>query len=446
MAELSPIDEEVPDYSEVLGRLDPRAERILTRIDASSRTDIEREITDAFDKEALRNLREKVFELVRDKAARCLLQPSAGGIFGKAFVIDPQDDPRDAKTFVDQWEPVPRRAEHKFASDITEYIAFVTGIDRVLPVKLIRGSSLDKGVVEEEVPKDCLDSQLVDDIAQSTTPVDVEVIDSSAGTETHVVTIHPTPEQHGSHDSAASEDGSESESDDSESECENNPPQAEPVITSIACPTCHSKLIIEVTSQAIVNELQRAIKMADRSSDGEKPVSTNVFELQSDYVEGMCKEVAAKVDEILEWKREVDRRLNTIETATKHEPTAKTRPKQRSLDPPIDGRSQRINEKTRSMPEEGNRGEAASCSEVEGMNIVVTRNEPDKPTRQESRGVKPAQNSNRRKTGRGRQQSPVAKNVRPGKRGGNPYAVLDPDRNTNTQSVIVTKTTTTEKK
>ena len=70
-----------------------------------------------------------------------------------------------------------------------------------------------------------------------------------------------------------------------------------------------------------MNELQRAIKMADRSSDGEKPVSTNVFELQSDYVEGMCKEVAAKVDEILEWKREVDRRLNTIETVTRHDPT-----------------------------------------------------------------------------------------------------------------------------
>ena len=232
MAALSSIDEECSDLSEVLSRLDLKAEEILARIETSNRSEIECELTEVFDKESLSNLREKIFQMVREKAAKCLQLQSAGGIFGSAFVIDPHDDQQTARSFINQWEPVPRRAEHKFASDITEFLAFALGVRNTLPIKLIRGTSLDRGCVEEECSTS-LEEKLVSDIENSTAPFEVDVINSAEDSETHVVTIHQQVNAIEPEDRSASTHESDSELDEDEAAHETS----DPTITTIACPT-----------------------------------------------------------------------------------------------------------------------------------------------------------------------------------------------------------------
>ena len=111
MATASSDDDSDDDIRMIYDAFEPRIADVLSHIDDGMKADIEKELTETFDKHELTDIREKIFTLVKEKAARCLCLPNAGGIFGKRHDFVTHDDLRAAAKQVSQWEAVNRRAE-----------------------------------------------------------------------------------------------------------------------------------------------------------------------------------------------------------------------------------------------------------------------------------------------------------------------------------------------
>ena len=312
MATTSSIDTELRDICDVLNEIDPKVGEILDQFGSVPRCDIEYELLECLEKSSLIKLREKIFEMVKEIAARRLCQKNAGNMFGDAVIVDPQDDPKTALSFVDQWEAVPRRVDKKFASDACDFLAFVLDHDPVLPLKLIRGVSLDNGNIEDEAEENEIEDQLEADIENAEGPIDIEVVETKDNSEVHLVTFPDTQEK-GASDGDTDESSSESEAETNiVSKPENNKKDAglpESEAAPVVCSVCKGNPRTKADSSTSTSDFAEYLRClaAETGMDcDERPVTNGEFELHTDYIERLVNETIGRVKDLEDWRFTVE--------------------------------------------------------------------------------------------------------------------------------------------
>ena len=361
-------DEECDDGSAILSTFDEDAEKILVQIGARPREDISNELLESFDKQELRNLRARSFELVREKAVRCLLSPTANGFAGPDDAFVKHHQTPLSRSFIDQWEPVNRRLESKLAYDIVAYMAFALGYDNQLPEKLIKGLSLDKGSLTKA--GDECENRLCEDLANADSEVRVEIVQKSAEKETHLVTIdnsvaapttsptatnidvilNPVVEPTGSATLQPKETTGDTEHSDNGTVVVNGDKPAvdetPDITTTSSSEPARTEKTATSASDPVSNpppkQQKKFVDMACQticSGEYEKPISRAEFEMHMDYVEKMCRETKDRVKKIEEWKVLIDNKDKDRSDPQSRSVGSKSRPI--SLSPPVDAVSQR---------------------------------------------------------------------------------------------------------
>ena len=191
MADLSTIDEELYDISCILGIFDQEVEEILVRIDSVERVDVESELTERFEKDILRYVRGKIFELAKDKVIKSLANNSPIGILDNDNILDQTVQSQLLGSCVAQWEPVNRRAKHKLTNDAIQFLLFVLGQCDKFPTKLVKLASLDRGDLAGVDDTDLV-NQFNNDLATSNGPVEFELVYTDEDKERHIITF-PAP-------------------------------------------------------------------------------------------------------------------------------------------------------------------------------------------------------------------------------------------------------------
>ena len=345
MAATSLPDELSCDISQIYGILEPQAEEILIQIGVRPNQEIENDLVESLDRPVLKETREKIFNLAKDKVARCLCLPDGGGIFGDAFTIDPHESIQTAQSFVSQWEPTNRRVDHKFASDTIAFLEFVIGENHLFPEKLVKCATLEKGCLfEEKAPaNEDNDKSLREELSQVAGPIDVQVVATTPTTETHLITVSPPLGEAGHTAGRQSEEVSSSDIpvDSTKVQAVSHSADKAPSTSNDSCSktTCPEKTTEAPSTKKVdrdkasasrpkfgqsssvdkstsTEDLYFCIYMAGRNGNnagGDFPIYRTEFEASVDYIERLHTETNAKVKKIETWQAAIDNRMIRIE-------------------------------------------------------------------------------------------------------------------------------------
>ena len=177
------MENDLYDFSGISGVCNPEIEEILVGFDALNPTETAYELSERLDKDSLKDLRGKIFDIAKRKVVRNI---GDNGMANLVFVR--LDQPRLAEQCVNQWLPLNRRAKHKLASDTIEFLHYAVDQTARFPSKLIRGDSLDKVCLEEET-SDSLLSKLNRDLERAEGDVEVDLVYSDGKRERHTITF-----------------------------------------------------------------------------------------------------------------------------------------------------------------------------------------------------------------------------------------------------------------
>ena len=289
--------------------------------------EIENDLIETIGRLVLKEIREKIFALAKEKVARCLCLPDGGGIFGDAFSIDPHECLQTAMSFVSQWEPLNRRVDHKYASDTIAFLEFVIGEEVLFPEKLVRCASLEKGTLRQAriVESDPDNLNLLEDLGKAKKQAEVHVVSSTPSTETHLVTVECSDkESHNGTDQSELENRTTANApaqDAAVTEKQATEPaqqDLQPTEGRVSTP-CVKTTAEKATSTEDLFLCLFATGKGNQMEGGESPIYRTEFEANVDYIERINQETRDKVKQIEEWKKNIDRRVSVMEKT--REPT-----------------------------------------------------------------------------------------------------------------------------
>ena len=344
--EASTDDDELRDISCIFGIFDTGVEDILAKIDTVSREEIEHELTENFDKELLRNLRLKCFELAKEKAKRSAVDNRGDRNYADALAGDQADQWNSLTQCIDQWETVKRRAKHKIVNDALGFLLYVIDPNATFPPNVIRSASTDNFTLEEEEISEDLTEQFCREVSKAVTPVEVEVIHSEANREKHVITLpavqvidlrpiegHLDIETDSVYEQKGNSPKGASGGDTTPVDCPSEPPTVEesgeergkgncinntkPI--SLPCTLCgHSLQSVSIGQAGKKDTGTSADDFRDylkRMNDLERetPVSREEYEYHTDYIEQLAQEAVKKNKDIEVWQRRVEERVLRLE-------------------------------------------------------------------------------------------------------------------------------------
>ena len=328
MATFSLVDEEPEDISCICGLVEPEVEGILLGYDDEDRKNIERELVEECSKQALLHARGKIFNLAKAKVIRCIKSKEAVKLFGDTTLEDTDGYTALLSSYVEKWELVARRVEHRISHDILEILTFVLGTDAHFPSKLIKEASLSKGSLSnpEDSDKDkALVQQLERDIECAQGVVTVDVVKDNGNSQVISVCV-PTEKPISGETTAATPFTDKGEI--STLAMRGNTEiaaETDAVMVPPACCKCNCHLIkstppVEesISASAETKRLVPITKdMASQTDD--KPVTRLEFEYQSDYIERMCLENRKNTKEIIRWKGTAIDKIKELEAEHRRE-------------------------------------------------------------------------------------------------------------------------------
>ena len=415
------MEEEGYDISCIFGVFEQDVEEILVKIDTEERQDVESELTERFEKDVLRYMRGKIFELAKEKIIRGIENNRSLGLLDDNTMLDGVDQSLLLTKCIAQWEPVTRRAKHKLTSDAIHFLLFVLGQNEKFPTNLVKSSSLDKGELIDPKDNEDLLSQFNRDITAATGPSEFRLVYTDSEKERHSITIpcgptsapqatscvitelHPeqgceqevstearkncdiavcasrattvpdneltttqkcqlpekapgseivtnvcekpserraNPDNPSQADDSGSADG-DSQPDNTELDTNHAPPtdnHVRPTGCRGICGNCGAAILLwECTNKAqhgpkpvpvresrtvatSTDDLQNSYNMAGRSArsaDYDPPISRSEFDAYTDYASRMACDTAQRVEEILNWKKTINTKVNKIEASVK---------------------------------------------------------------------------------------------------------------------------------
>ena len=124
MAELRSMESDLYDFSGISGVCNPEIEEILVGFDALNLTETASELSERLDKDSLKDLRGKIFEIAKRKVVRNIGDNGMENLLDDASIFVRLDQPQLAEQCVSQWMPLNRRAKHKLASDTIEFLHY----------------------------------------------------------------------------------------------------------------------------------------------------------------------------------------------------------------------------------------------------------------------------------------------------------------------------------
>ena len=322
MATFRLYEESPDDISCICGLVEPEIEGILLRYDDEDRKDIERELANDCDKQALLHARGKFFDLVKAKVVRCLSSEEAGKLLEDADTNDKDERTALLSAYVNRWELTPRRVEHRISYDIMEMLSFILGSDVTFPSKLIKESSLSKGSLpgtERNGTDNDLINQLEKDISSAEGPATIEVLSVEGGSQIHSVSFSTSV-------SGVDEGKEGPDICNKSAETLINPtePTAPIVDKEQAVPAactcaCHTKEKAQETPVIAPEPIKRVEKRDMATQTGEEVITRTEFEYQSEFVEEKCSENARDIKEIGKWKSGIQDRVRKVEVVQKKE-------------------------------------------------------------------------------------------------------------------------------
>ena len=189
MAALTVHDDDPGDISCICGLIDPDIEGILLGYGSDSNKDIVDELLRECDKQGLLNARDKIFELSKDKILRCMAAQAAGKEGDEVDENEAHEEAALLASYVEKWQLIPRRAEHKMAQDIIDLIDFTLGSDTTFPSKIVKETSMNKGNLGENVEYANLINMLKNDLAAAKGQVDIQVVAEVGDKQVHSICI-----------------------------------------------------------------------------------------------------------------------------------------------------------------------------------------------------------------------------------------------------------------
>ena len=321
MAEGGKTDDVLLEIGEVLKDLDQDMANILMQYGDIDDAEIEIEMADGFSKQTLSETRLKIFEVAKEKAARCLQRPNASGIFGPDYTADAFEDELLSKSAVDQWELVIRRKKNNFAKDTIELLAFSLDDEAEFPAKIIKNPFFNRGTFEN-VPEaeDSAIAQLRNDIERSNGTFAVEIVTGEGNAERHLITIdNPEDPIEDNDEQTADEEDSADESDDPSTGTQENESAEK---CEGLCLTCGARKASDPLLDLVKSFVDMSKYMFE-TNEGRPPAARSSIASLREYIEKMVRETDAKMKKILEWQKVVDGRLNDIENRQvgRHMPT-----------------------------------------------------------------------------------------------------------------------------
>ena len=188
MATDSLDDEVLLDLNTLVGYFDYEMSEILMKFDALNKADFESELVDRCDKDQLRSLRDRIFELSKDKIVLDLDDKDATKLPDDEMLAS-IDQSKPLAEHISQWEAVNRRAKHKLANDTFHFLCYLLGHSPRFPTKLLREISLDKGCIGNDTLSNDLENLFLQDLSKTAGPVDVTILHSEGSKEQHLVTF-----------------------------------------------------------------------------------------------------------------------------------------------------------------------------------------------------------------------------------------------------------------
>ena len=188
MATDSLDDEVLLDLNTLVGYFDDETSEILMKFDALNKAVFESELVERCDKDQLRILRDRIFELSKDKIVLDLGDKDATKLLDDEMLAS-IDQSKPLAEHISQWEAVNRRAKHKLASDTFHFLCYLLGHSPRFPTKLLREISLDKGCIGNDTLPNDLENLFLQDLCKAAGPVDVTILHSEETREQHLVTF-----------------------------------------------------------------------------------------------------------------------------------------------------------------------------------------------------------------------------------------------------------------
>ena len=326
-------DDSPGDISYICGAVDQDIEGILLGYGRDDNRDLERMMVDDCEKQMLLNTRDKIFDLAKEKMLRCLGKQKAGKPESDATDNDPHEETELTASFIEKWRLIPRRAEHKMAHDIIEMIAFTLGSKGTFP-KIIKESSMNKGVVDDDNDGAELMEKLNKDLEAADGQVEIQVIAANERSQLHSVCLQPveapgvpgpeaTNEGEGADVDTTANDtvddprGKEvAERDNPDASHKHDPPtnaQA-PVVVSeaISEKTPLREVRVCVCAESVVKKVR---EMACQTDEDERPIFRSEFDHQTGYANRKMRVNEQNIKGILKWKSLVNNRFRDVEKA-----------------------------------------------------------------------------------------------------------------------------------
>ena len=196
MAAARLTDDELYSLHNISDLFDKNVGEILMKINLQDREDTESELSELCDKEELRNIRDKIFELAKEKIVRDLVVKDAVDLLDDTDLAIAIGQSDALARGVLQWEAVNRRVKHKLANDAVHFLLYLIGHSTKFPTKLIRDISLDRTCLEEDILSDDLALALSKDLEKADGPVDITLVNVNGDSEQYTITFtKETPEE-----------------------------------------------------------------------------------------------------------------------------------------------------------------------------------------------------------------------------------------------------------
>ena len=361
-------DDDPGDISCICGVVDQDIEGILLGYGRDDNKDLERLMVDECDKQILLNTREKVFVLAKEKILRCLGKSEAGKQGPDANEKVPLEEAALTASFIEKWQLISRRAEHKMAHDIIEMIAFTLGSKGAFPSKLLKEASLNKGGLPDSSGESDLVEMLRKDVETAEGNIDIQVVEVNNESQIHRINI-PTTDEVDTPEQVNAQSGGNAEITPDETPPEgaaSSDQDENPAVSVEVNETNNARPPIIHTDTQPVKPPSREVKvcacagsvtksvrdMACQTNEDERPIFRSEFDHQTEYANRKMRVNEQNIKGILKWKSLVNNRFRDVEKAHEREVIA-MRAQYRTLAVEL------AESKARERKSEGDRGRSA---------------------------------------------------------------------------------------
>ena len=118
----------------------------------------------------------------------------AGNTESEAKEKETHEGTASISSFIELWQLVPRRAEHKMVRDIIDMLEFTLGVDGAFPHRIIKESSMNKGAIESSCDTENLRKKLNEEVEAAKGQIDIQVVESSGNSQIHSISISMGPD------------------------------------------------------------------------------------------------------------------------------------------------------------------------------------------------------------------------------------------------------------